>query len=84
MAAKALILLKQDDLPGSHGGVVSRFGQLYIKTALIEKEVGRGLNLTLKLRNEARYRPDALFTEQNARFVLDLAEKLIVQAGDKI
>ena len=84
LAAKALILLKQDDLPGNHGGVVNRFGQLYDKTGLIEKEVGRSLNLALKLRNEARYRPDALFTEQNARFVLDLTERLIALAGDKI
>lgn len=84
LAAKALILLRQDDLPGSHGGVVSRFGQLYVKTGLIEKEVGRNLNLALKLRNEARYRPDAIFTEQSAQFVLDLAEKLIALTLDKM
>lgn len=29
LTAKALILFKQDDLPGSHGGIVSLFGQLY-------------------------------------------------------
>lgn len=77
LAAKALILMKQDDLPGSHGGVVALLGQLYVKAGLVEREVGRDLNIALKLRNEARYRPDALVSAENARTVLDLAEKLI-------
>jgi len=84
LATKALILLIQDDLPGSHGGVVSQFGQLYAKPGLIEKEVGRNLNLALKLRNEARYRPDANFSEQNALFILDLAEKLMKFASSNL
>lgn len=83
LAAKGLILLKQDDLPGSHGGVVSLFGQLYVKTGLEDKTVGRNLNRSLKLRNEARYRPDAVFSEKDARFVLDLAEKLLDLARDR-
>ncbi len=28
-----------DDLPGSHGGLVGRFGELYIKTGTYEKEL---------------------------------------------
>jgi uncharacterized protein (UPF0332 family)/predicted nucleotidyltransferase len=83
LAVKGLILLKQDDLPGSHGGIVSLFGQLYVKTELADKTVGRNLNRSLKLRNEARYRPDAVFSEKDARFVLDLAEKLMDLARDR-
>ena len=84
LAAKALILLKQDDLPGSHGGVVSLFGQLYVKTDEIEKEVGRNLNTALRIRNEARYRPNALLTAQNALDILDLARRLIRIIDEKI
>lgn len=76
-AAKALVLLKQDDLPGSHGGVVAVFGQLYVKTGIVDRELGRDLNVALKLRNEARYRPDAMLTAENAATVLGLAERLV-------
>lgn len=84
LAAKALILLKQDDLPGSHGGVVAMFGQLYVKAGIVDRELGRDLNVTLKLRNEARYRPDATLTAENAATVLDLADRLVGLARDLV
>lgn len=84
LAVKALILLKQDDLPGRHGGLVSVFGQLYVKTEEVEKETGRALNIALKLRNEARYKPDAILSDENVRYVLDLAEKLLTIASEKV
>ena len=84
LAAKALVLLKQDDLPGSHGGIVSLFGQLYVKTDEVNKEIGRKLNLALKLRNEARYKPNTSLTEENARDVLNLAKGLIEIVSGKI
>ncbi|MBI5183161.1 MAG: HEPN domain-containing protein [Nitrospinae bacterium] len=77
LAAKALIFLKENDLPGSHGGVVSLFGQLYIKTKEVTPEIGRNLNLSLKLRNEARYKPNALLRKEDAKNTLKLAESLI-------
>jgi uncharacterized protein (UPF0332 family) len=83
LAAKALILLKEDDLPGSHGGIVSLFGQLFIKTNEINIETGRKLNTALKLRNEARYKPHALLTVENAQEVLTLAENLIKIVSEK-
>jgi len=84
LAAKALILFKQDDLPGSHGGIVSLFGQLYVKTGELEKVIGRSLNTALKVRNSARYKPDALLAKEDARNVLDLAERFIKIASEKI
>ena len=77
LAAKGLILLKQDDLPGSHGEVVSSFGQLYGRTGEVEKQIGRDLNLALKLRNEARYKPGALLRRENAVELLSLARRLL-------
>ncbi len=77
LAAKALILLKNDDLPGSHGGVVSLFGQLYVKTGEIEVGIGRRLNTSLKIRNGARYKPNVMLTKEDALDILELAEILI-------
>ncbi len=84
LAVKGLILLKQDDLPGSHGGVVNVFGQLYIKTGEISKNTGRELNLCLKLRNDARYKSNAILARENAEEVLNLAKNLLKLAREKI
>lgn len=77
LAAKALILMKQDDVPGSHGGIVSLFGALYVKTGEVDAELGRRLNRALQLRNEARYRPGARFTEEDAGEVIRLADAFL-------
>jgi uncharacterized protein (UPF0332 family)/predicted nucleotidyltransferase len=84
LAAKGLILLDQDDLPGSHGGIVSTFGQMYVKTAKIDKSIGRELNRALQLRNMARYKPDSTLGSKDAEDVMELAEKLIAILSDKI
>ena len=84
LAAKALILCKQDDLLGSDGGIVSTFGQLYVKTQEVNKSIGRELNRTLQLRNLARYKPDSLLNKQDAEALLKLAEELITTLSDKI
>lgn len=81
LAAKALILLKQDDVPGSHGGVVALFGQLYVKENVIERELGRNLNMSLRLRNEARYKPGAVLSREDAESVLKTAERLMELAS---
>ncbi len=77
LVAKAMILLKQEDLPGSHGGVVSLFGQLYVLSGEVDKELGRSLHLALKWRNEARYKPNALVSQENAQYVVNLAQDLL-------
>jgi len=77
LSAKGAILLKADDIPGSHGGVVNRFGELYIKTGEVDKATGRSLNRGLELRNKARYDPHAEITERHARDMIQLAKKMI-------
>ncbi len=84
LAIKALILLKQKDLPGSHGGIASLFGQLYIKTEEVDRELGRNLNRALELRNRARYRIDASFTKEEAHSVIGLAWEILSLARAKI
>lgn len=84
LSAKGLILLKQDDLPGSHGGVVNIFSQLYINTKEISKDTGRSVNVGLKLRNDARYKSNSIITRNNAEEVVDLAKTLLKFAKEKI
>lgn len=77
LAAKALILRKQDDVPGSHGGIVGLFGALYVKTGEVDAELGRRLNRALQLRNEARYRPGTRLTKEDAEEVIHLAQAFL-------
>lgn len=77
LVAKALILRRQDDLPGSHGGIVSLFGALFVKTGEVDAELGRRLNRALQLRNEARYRPGARLTKEDAEEVIQLAQSFL-------
>lgn len=84
LCAKAFILLKEDDLPGSHGGIISLFGQLYIKSGELEREIGRKLNIALELRNRARYKPNVIFSIEEANFVIDLAKTLLKNLSEKI
>ena len=77
LCVKALLLLKLDDLPGSHGGVVGKFGELYVKTGLLPGTLGRRLNRGLEARAHARYNYAAQITEEMAREVIDLAQVVL-------
>jgi uncharacterized protein (UPF0332 family)/predicted nucleotidyltransferase len=77
LAAKGLILLKTDDLPGSHGGTIGRFGELYIKQGLVEVSIGRRLNKALELRNFARYKFAVRLSLEDADSVIKLASSMI-------
>jgi uncharacterized protein (UPF0332 family)/predicted nucleotidyltransferase len=77
LAVKGLILLKIDDLPSSHGGIVGKFGELYIKKGLLDKKLGRELNLSLGLRNTARYKFTGKITKEDAELTIELARSLI-------
>lgn len=77
LCAKGLLLLKLEDIPSSHGGIVQKFGEIWIKTALLPGEMGRGLNKGLEVRNQARYERHASIGEKEARMMLALAEQFI-------
>jgi uncharacterized protein (UPF0332 family)/predicted nucleotidyltransferase len=77
LAAKGLILLKVDDLPGSHGGIVQLFGSLYVQTGEVERDLGRQINTALRLRNAARYRYDSTIGQPDVESVLALARRLL-------
>ncbi|NVM53488.1 MAG: HEPN domain-containing protein [Candidatus Helarchaeota archaeon] len=73
---KALLLRKLDDLPGSHGGLISKFGEIYIITKEYEEEIGKKLHKALRLRNKARYDPQADLTTENCSFILSFISEL--------
>ena len=77
LAVKGLLLIKIPDLPGSHGGIAQRFGELYIKTGELDRILGRKLNQALDLRNQARYKYTARISKDDAQSVYELATELI-------
>jgi uncharacterized protein (UPF0332 family)/predicted nucleotidyltransferase len=77
LAVKGLLVLKIADIPGSHGGIAQNFGELYVKSGAIGREVGRKLNRCLDFRNAARYKFTAIVTREDSELVLGLARDLI-------
>ena len=77
LAIKSMVLDRDDDLPGSHGGLVGRFGELYVKPGLVDKSLGRRVNQALERRNHARYRFQATIDPQNAAEAITLARELM-------
>jgi len=82
LLVKALILLKGEHLASSHGGIVQQFGKLY--SGEIERNVGKELRKALVERNKARYDPKAEITEENARLIVRLGEKLVKEVEKRI
>jgi len=84
LCAKALIFLRGAEIPGSHGGVVNRFGELYVQSGEVPKGLGRSLNRHLELRNRARYDPHAEITPEGAKGVIEIAEEMITFLTNKL
>jgi uncharacterized protein (UPF0332 family) len=76
LIGKALLLKKLDDLPGSHGGVVAKFGELFVKTEEVDAELGRGFNHALQLRNWARYKWETKIGRNEYQEIRDLVKRL--------
>ena len=77
LCAKGLLLLKMDKIPTSHGGVVIKFGEIYIKEGLVERNIGRAMNKALALRNKSRYDRHALIGSTEAKEVFKLTKDMI-------
>ena len=77
LAIKGLLALRVDFLPATHSGTVQKFSEIYIKTGVLEKDIGRGARRGLSLRNKARYEKTAKITKENCLPILSLAEELI-------
>lgn len=84
LCVKGLLIIKMERLPRTHGGIVQKFGELYVQTGLVAKEVGRSLNQALQFRNDARYDFHAEITKEKAEEVLKLAETLVGVLREKV
>lgn len=84
LAVKGFLVMKISDLPGSHGGIAQRFGELFIKSQVVEREIGRKLNQSLQLRNAARYKFTTKISKDEAKSVLSLAGDLITLLEKKL
>lgn len=84
LAAKGFIFLLLDDLPSTHRGVINKFGELYIKSGRLPRELGRGLRQGLQQRNLARYVYRAQIGAEEAREVIRLADQLLPALAKEI
>lgn len=84
LAAKALLLEYLDDLPSSHGAVVAKFGELFVKTKQLNASIGRGLHKALQLRNQARYKWETKMNKEDYKQIYTLAKNLHQFADKKI
>lgn len=82
LCAKGFLILKLKDLPTSHGGLVGKFGEIYVKPKILPKEMGKEFNRGLYLRNQARYERHADIGVREAKTMLKLAQDFI-KALDK-
>lgn len=72
-----MLYLKLDDIPGSHTGVVDKFGELFCKTEILPRELGRRVRQGLEIHSQARYRPAAEITVEKVEHNLALARELL-------
>jgi predicted nucleotidyltransferase len=82
LITKALLLKKLDDLPGSHGGIVNKFSELYVKTKEVPYSIGRSLHNALQLRNRARYKWEAKINKNEYEDVHSLVKELTTIAEE--
>jgi len=76
LMVKALLLKKLDDLPSSQGGIIGKFGELFVKTKEVDDLIGRSLNRALQLRNWARYKWETKIGNDEYEEINGLVEKL--------
>lgn len=77
LCAKALLVLRLERIPKTHSGTISKFGEIFVKEGTISPDLGRLLHKGLESRNKARYIPDVVINEEDAKTVIKLAEDLI-------
>jgi len=65
-----------DRLPTSHGGVVTKFSEIYIKERKVQRSLGRALNKSLALLNKFRYDRHAIIGPKEVEEVRNLAEEI--------
>lgn len=84
LCAKGFLILKLEDLPTSHSGIVGKFGELYVRDGPFPRQMGKRLNRGLWLRNRARYERHAEIGQKEVEEMLDLAAELIAALSTEL
>jgi len=74
--AEAVLLTKQLT-SSSHRGVISLFGEHFVKTGVFEKHLGSTLNLAYRQRIIGDYRADRSVTKEEAEELLEAAQDFV-------
>ena len=64
----------------SHRGLIALFGEHFVKSGLVDEELGRALRRAFELRQKGDYATETLITEEEAEAVLEKAEKFVEEA----
>jgi uncharacterized protein (UPF0332 family) len=72
--AKAALLLK-GVVPQSHEGVERMFSLYYVKTNEIEVDIGKIIGRLMKLREEADYYPESVFSIKDSADAIEMANR---------
>ena len=72
-------LLKRKMNFSSHKAVISAFGQLFLKTGIFEKRLGRDLNIIFDERQLGDYETNFSISEDNARHAFETARGFVDQ-----
>lgn len=72
--AKAALLTK-NIVPKSHGGTIAKFGELFVKSYLIQGDYGRAFNRALEIRMEADYEALREFGREETEELIQEAER---------
>lgn len=81
---KALILSTKNPLASSHGGIIGQFGELFVKSGKVNREIGKDVHKALTLRAQARYVPAAKLDRADGEFVVSLAKKTLEMTKGKL
>ena len=71
------ILQENDIFTKTHQGANIKFNEFFVKTGLIEKEIGKYLNQVFDMRQSGDYDMDCELGLDDAAFAVDCAEKFL-------
>jgi uncharacterized protein (UPF0332 family) len=77
LLVKAQIISKGKSLGSSRGEIIQQFGEIFVNTGEINKELGKNVLKALMLRAEARYVPTAKSEVKDGEFVISIAEEIL-------
>jgi uncharacterized protein (UPF0332 family) len=82
--AALALLATVGEQTSKHQGVLALFDQHFVKTKILPKEMSKFLRKVFDMRQTADYEEEAELTREDAQMSLELAEKFISSAEEKL